>query len=158
MAMEKLDIINTVEESINLVANELRVNNITLKTNIPNKAFVIKGNRGKLEEVFVNIIVNAIHAMKDNDRGTLTVTAAPDTENKNIFINIGDTGHGIPKENLKDIFEPFFTTKEVGEGTGLGLSVSQSIINNHKGEITVESEEAIGTTFTIKLPIYEEAV
>ncbi len=153
--MEKLDIVNAVEKSINLVANELRVNNIKLEISIPKKVFFIKGTRTKLEEVFVNIMVNAIHAIKD--KGTLTLSVHPDGEEKNIYIKISDTGHGIPEEHLKNIFEPFFTTKDVGEGTGLGLSVSQGIINDHNGEIDVESEVGAGTTFTIKLPLYEEA-
>ncbi len=152
--MEKMDIINAIEEAIRLVANELKVANINLKTDIPKSAFFVNGNHGKLEEVFVNIIVNAIHAMKN--KGTLRISAKPDTGNNHILINISDTGHGIPGETLKNIFEPFFTTKEVGEGTGLGLSVSQSIVRAHKGEIEVESEVGVGTTFTIKLPLYQK--
>ena len=155
-AMEKLDIINVLEESVNLVANELRVNNINLKMNLPNNAFLVTGNKVKLEEVFVNLYINAIQAIKDN--GTLTITATPGTENRSILIAVNDSGKGIPKEDLRNIFEPFFTTKEVGEGTGLGLSVTHGIIKNHKGKISVESEEGVGTTFTIKLPAYEEAV
>ncbi len=155
-AMEKLDIINILEESVNLVANEMRVSNINLKMNLSRNAFLIRGNRVKLEEVFVNLFINAIQAMKNN--GALTVTATPDAENRSIIIAVNDTGKGIPKEDLRNIFEPFFTTKEVGEGTGLGLSVTHGIINNHKGELNVESQEGVGTTFTIKLPAYEEAV
>ena len=154
-AMEKVDIINAVEEAINLVANELRVSNIQLNMDIPDKACFVKGNRTKLEEVFINIIVNAIHEMKD--KGTLTVRAVPDAVDKNILIKISDTGRGIPEENIKNIFEPFYTTKEVGEGTGLGLSVSQGIINDHNGDIDVESTVGVGTTFIIKLPLYQEA-
>jgi signal transduction histidine kinase len=154
--MEKLDIVNAVEESVNLVANELRINNIGLKLDIPDKALFVSGNRSKLEEVFINIMVNAIHAMKD--RGTLTLSAHTDSQEKNIYIKIADTGSGIPEEHIKNIFEPFFTTKDVGEGTGLGLSVSQGIIKDHKGEILVQSNVGVGTTFTIWLPLYEEAI
>jgi signal transduction histidine kinase len=155
-AMEKLDIINVLEESVNLVANEMRVSNINLKMNLSCNAFLIRGNRVKLEEVFVNLFINAIQAMKNN--GTLTITATPDAENRAIIIAVNDTGKGIPKEDIRNIFEPFFTTKEVGEGTGLGLSVTHGIINDHKGELSVESQEGVGTTFTIKLPCYEDAV
>lgn len=154
-AMDKVDIINAVEEAINLVANELRVSNIQLSMNIPDKACFVKGIRTKLEEVFINIIINAIHEMKD--KGSLTISAVPDTEKNTILIKISDTGGGIPEENIKNIFEPFFTTKDVGEGTGLGLSVSQGIIHDHKGEITVESKVGAGTTFIIELPLFEEA-
>ncbi len=152
-AMEKLDIINALEESVNLIANQLRVNNINLNMDIPNMVYFVKGNRSKLEEVFINIVVNAMHSIKD--KGTVTIRAKPDTENKNILIKISDTGAGIPEENIRNIFEPFFTTKDIGEGTGLGLSVSHGIINDHNGKIDVESEVGVGTTFTIELPLYE---
>ncbi|MDH4028237.1 MAG: HAMP domain-containing histidine kinase [Nitrospirota bacterium] len=152
--MDKIDIINAVEESINLIANELRINKIQLEMDIDSKAHFIFGNRTKIEEVFINIMVNAVQAMKNG--GTLTVSARPDNDMNNIIIRITDTGPGIPKDNLKNIFEPFFTTKDVGEGTGLGLSVSQGIINDHKGEISVESVEGTGTTFTISLPLFDE--
>ncbi|MEW6601038.1 MAG: HAMP domain-containing sensor histidine kinase, partial [Nitrospirota bacterium] len=152
--MDRVDIINAVEESVNLVANELRVSNIHLIMDVPDKACFVKGNRTKLEEVFINIIINAIHEMKDS--GTLTVSAVPDVLEKSIIIKINDTGGGIPEENIRNIFEPFFTTKEVGEGTGLGLSVSQGIIKDHNGELDVESTVGTGTTFIIKLPLFEE--
>jgi signal transduction histidine kinase len=99
-------------------------------------------------------MINAIHEMKN--KGTLTISAVPDTTDNQILIKICDTGGGIPEENIKNIFEPFFTTKDVGEGTGLGLSVSQGIINDHNGDIAVESKLGVGTTFIIKLPLFKE--
>jgi signal transduction histidine kinase len=152
--MEKLDIVNVVRGSIRLVSNQLRVNNIILDTNIPDSAFYIKGNLSKLEQIFVNVIINAVQAMKET--GTLTVSVKPDAENANVLVKISDTGPGISKEDLKNIFEPFFTTKAVGKGTGLGLSVSHGLVREHKGEIDVESKVGKGTTFTIKFPQYEE--
>lgn len=150
---DKLNIISVVKESIHLVANQLKVSNINLIEDIPDKAFYVKGTLSKLEEVFVNIIVNAIQAMKEY--GSLTIAVTPDAENENIYINISDTGCGIPEKELKNIFEPFFTTKPVGEGTGLGLSVAHSLIMEHNGEIDVKSKINEGTMFTIKLPLYE---
>ena len=152
--MEKLDLIQIVKGSIKLIANQLMVNNIKLQQDIPDGALYIKGNLSKLEQILVNIILNAIHAMKDS--GTLTISIKPDAENKNIFIKISDTGPGIPKENLKNIFEPFFTTKPVGKGTGLGLSVTRTLVAEHSGEIKIESKLGVGTTFIIILPLYEE--
>jgi signal transduction histidine kinase len=151
---KKLDIISVVKESIHLIANQLKMNNINLKLDIPDSAFYVMGNISKLEEIFINIMVNAIEAMKN--AGTLTVSAKPDTENKNIFIKISDTGCGIPEKELKSIFEPFFTTRP-GEGTGLGLSVAHSIVTEHNGEVGVESKVNEGTTFTIRLPLCEES-
>ena len=152
---EKLDIISVVKESIHLVANQLKVSGINLIEKFPDKVFYVKGTLSKLEEVFVNIMVNAIQAMKEC--GALTIAVTPDADNKNIYIKISDTGCGIPEKELKNIFEPFFTTKPVGEGTGLGLSVAHSLILEHNGEIDVKSKINEGTTFTIKLPLYEES-
>ncbi len=154
--MEKLDIINLVEEAASLVANQLRVSNINLKMNIPNTPFFVQGNKSKLEEIFVNIMINAVHAMKNS--GLLTISARPDKEYKNIIIDVSDTGCGIPEKDMKNIFEPFFTTKPSGEGTGLGLSVAHSLVTKHNGDISVQSKLGEGTTFTIKLPIYEDGL
>lgn len=153
--MVKMDIINAIEEAVNLTANELRINNISLALDISDRAYFIRGIKNKIEEVFINIIVNAIQAM--DGKGQLKVRSWPDERINYINIEITDTGHGIPRENLKNIFEPFFTTKEVGEGTGLGLSVSQGIIKDHNGTIEVESRTGIGTTFTIRLPLYDDS-
>lgn len=155
-AMEKLDIINLVEEAASLVANQLRVSNINLKMDIPNAPFFVNGNKSKLEEIFVNIMINAVHAMKNS--GLLTISAKPGKEHKNIIIDISDTGCGIPEKDMKNIFEPFFTTKPSGEGTGLGLSVAHSLVMKHNGDLSVQSKLGEGTTFTIKLPGYEEGL
>ncbi|GEM_PF-558446 len=153
--MERQDIVRIVKKSINLTANQLRINNIKLVQDIPDRAFHVKGDRNKLEQVFVNIIVNAIQSMKEGE-GTLTVSVRPDAGGGNVLVKISDTGHGIPEKDLKNIFEPFFTTKSVGEGTGLGLSVSHSLIMEHNGKIEVESKAGEGSTFTVRLPLYEE--
>ena len=153
--MEKQNIINVVKDSINLIANQLRVSNIVLNQDIPEGAYFVKGNHSKLEQILISIILNAIQAMKD--KGTLTISVKPDTEKKDVAIKITDTGSGIPQEQIKNIFEPFFTTKAVGKGTGLGLSVSQSLVKEHNGEIEVESTLGKGSTFTVILPLYEES-
>ncbi len=152
--MEKLDIINALAESINLVANQLKVSHIQLKKDIHKIPVFIKGNQNKLEEIFVNIMVNAIHAMKES--GELTIYAKPDVNEKFIIIEISDTGCGIPEKELKNIFEPFYTTKQHGAGTGLGLAVARSLVEKHFGDISVRSEVGKGTTFTIRFPLYEE--
>jgi signal transduction histidine kinase len=148
--MEDQDIVTVVQDSISLIANQLRVNKISLKKDIPDGGLYVRGNRSKLEQIFISIMTNAIQAMEEE--GTLTVIVQPDEGNRNVLIKISDTGPGIPEEELKNIFEPFFTTKAVGKGTGLGLSVSRSLVMEHKGEIEVESRPGEGTTFTIKLP------
>lgn len=149
--MERQDIVRIVNDSLNLVASQLRVTNIKLNKDIPDGSFFVNGNRSKLEQILISIITNAIQAMKD--AGTLTVSVGPDDKNKNVLVKISDTGKGIPESDIRNIFEPFFTTKPPGEGTGLGLAVSKTLVTEHKGEILVDSRVGAGTTFTIKLPL-----
>jgi signal transduction histidine kinase len=112
---------------------------------------------GKINQVFMNIINNAVHALADHidtikdPKITIRTSATAD----HIRIEIGDNGPGMPKHVKDKIFEPFFTTKVVGKGTGLGLSIVYSIIENHKGDLEVQTEEGQGTTFKITLPVYQ---
>jgi len=109
----------------------------------------IKGNPDRLQQVFLNVLTNACHAMPKG--GRLTVKTGVDACWR-VFISITDTGVGIPLEELSRIFEPFFTTKGPGKGTGLGLSIAYRIIREHGGTIEVDSEVGKGTTFTVCLP------
>jgi signal transduction histidine kinase len=109
----------------------------------------VRGNRQELQQVLLNLIINAVQAMPAG--GDLTVTATQDKD-KWINITVQDTGIGIAEEHLTHIFDPFFTTKEVGQGTGLGLSVSYGIINKHGGRITVDSTKGKGCKFTVIIP------
>ena len=103
----------------------------------------------QLNQVFMNLLVNAAQAIAEH--GTVTISTG--AEHDWVWVAVTDTGAGIAPENLKRIFDPFFTTKPVGEGTGLGLSVSYNIINKHQGRFEVESEVGKGTTFRIWLPV-----
>jgi len=113
---------------------------------------------GKLNQVFLNIINNAIHAInkkfEGGDGGILTISTASDEEN--VFISIEDNGTGIPEKIQEKIFEPFFTTKEVGEGTGLGMSIAYNTIKKHGGEIKVTSQLGEGTKFTLIIPLKQQ--
>ncbi|MGD2270537.1 MAG: ATP-binding protein [Desulfobacterales bacterium] len=104
----------------------------------------------KIKQVFMNLIMNATHAIGNS--GTLALSTRYVPATRQVFVKIEDNGHGIEKKNLSRIFDPFFTTKPTGEGTGLGLSVSYGIIKNHGGNILVESEVGKGSIFTIVLP------
>ncbi|NWF97851.1 MAG: response regulator [Nitrospirae bacterium] len=139
-----------IESTINIVWNELKYKARLNKEygDIP----LTKCNPGQLNQVFMNILVNAAQAIEK--KGEITVkTWANDGY---INIEISDTGCGIPEDKIGRIFEPFFTTKEVGKGTGLGLSIAYDIINKHKGFISVDSEAGKGTTFTIQIPIVDQ--
>jgi two-component system, NtrC family, sensor kinase len=105
----------------------------------------------RIQEVFINLIINAAQAIER--QGRITLTAAKDSPAQEVVIEINDTGQGIPEKNQAKIFDPFFTTKEEGQGTGLGLSVVYGIIQQHRGNITVQSSPGRGTSFFIRLPI-----
>jgi signal transduction histidine kinase len=127
------------------------INTLDLGQDLP----PVKGDPDELQQVFLNIINNAVYSMKGG--GMLSVSTRSLDDGKRIEIRITDTGSGIRKEHRKNIFDPLFTTKKVGEGTGLGLSVSYGIITRHRGTIafdtkTAEESETHGTTFIITLP------
>ncbi len=110
---------------------------------------------GKLNQVFMNLLDNAIYAinkkMNGSEKGLISINTS--TVNSSVIINIKDNGIGMNEEVMKKIFEPFFTTKDVGDGTGLGLSISYSIVDNHNGKMNVVSKEGIGSEFEITIPI-----
>jgi two-component system, NtrC family, sensor kinase len=106
-------------------------------------------DKGGFQQVFVNLFLNSVQAMPGG--GELKIVL--EQVNNELKIEVSDTGEGIPPENLGRIFDPFFTTKKEGEGTGLGLSVSYSIVKNHGGRMEVQSTRGAGTTFSIFLPV-----
>jgi signal transduction histidine kinase/HD-like signal output (HDOD) protein/CheY-like chemotaxis protein len=140
-----------IHHVLSMVENQLKLKNIECKREFAQGLPKILADKHQLEQVFLNIVLNAEHAMEEG--GTLTVTTTLSNAKDRAIIKFADTGKGIPKESLPHIFEPFFTTKEEGEGTGLGLSMSYGIITSHKGAIDVESTVGEGTTFTITLPV-----
>lgn len=153
---EDIDIVKNIEAVLAVVENSLSIKKISLKKYLSDSLPIVKGDPGELQQVFFNIINNAIAVMKGG--GSLTLIAKAIDEGQKVEINISDTGIGIPKEHRSKIFDPFFTTKKVGEGTGLGLSISYGIISKHGGTINFETktkEESSfpGTTFTITLPV-----
>lgn len=160
-SMNPLDVNKVIEAALLLVENQINLENIHLQKNFDPSLPQVLGDFDKIEQVLINIILNAIQAMPDG--GDLTIatsqargTEIEDTIKDTVRIDIRDTGIGIPKENLKKLFTPFFTTKEKGKGVGLGLSVVHGIIGKHKGKIEVESEQGEGTTFSIYLEVKNE--
>jgi signal transduction histidine kinase len=132
-----------------LVKYDKRMKNIRIREEIGNNIPDVKVNGDQLEQVFINIVLNAADAMPDG--GELTIRTF--RNQNNIDIEFTDTGEGIESEHIEKIFDPFFTTKE--KGTGLGLSVSYTIIRNFGGTILVSSIPEKGTTFTVRLPAHE---
>jgi PAS domain S-box-containing protein len=143
-----------IDNTLKLREYVLKTVNINVVTRFDPELPWSVADPGQLQQVFLNLIVNAEQAIKvAHGRGTLTITT--EKEGNNILMSFRDDGPGIKPENLKRLFEPFFTTKAPGEGTGLGLSLSRSIILEHNGSMRVESEFGRGANFIIELPIIE---
>jgi two-component system NtrC family sensor kinase len=152
--MVPTDINETVDRALSLVEKQALFQNITIKKEYGQLPRII-ADPSQLQQVFMNIIINAAEAM--DGRGTLTIRTSLDSDKEKIKIAFTDTGHGIRPEDMPRLFEPFFTTKEVGKGTGLGLAISYSIIQKHQGTIEVESRVGQGSTFTVILPLRRES-
>ncbi|UCC43492.1 MAG: HAMP domain-containing protein [Candidatus Zixiibacteriota bacterium] len=156
---ETVDLNAALEETVSFVEHQFRINQVELEVwlspDLPN----IQGNLGQLQQVFTNLLINALHASEPGQTVTMQSRISPAVGEFGgaVELLVIDKGHGVSPENLKKIFEPFFTTKEVGTGTGLGLSVSYGIIRDHDGEILVSSELGGGTTFTVVLPVQKSA-
>jgi len=137
-----------IESTLNIVANELKYKADVVKdyAALPE----IECLASQINQVIMNLVVNAAQAMGP-ERGTITLRGG--TLGERIWLEVADTGSGMAPETVQKIFDPFFTTKPIGQGTGLGLSLSYGIVQKHAGQITVSSEVGVGTTFRIELPI-----
>lgn len=153
--IQDVDVDEVLDEILKITGNELSLKKIKVERQSDPGVSKIRGNHQELQQVFLNLIVNAMHAMTGG--GQLSVHTFQD-ESGWVNISIKDTGEGIPEDIIPNIFDPFFTTKKVGKGTGLGLSVSFGIIKKHGGRITVKSALQKGSTFTVTLPSGEETL
>ena len=139
-----------VEEMVSLSAQKAKYANVVLETQLAENLPTVNVSESEMQQVFLNLINNATDAMEKTG-GTIRVTTG--NEGDGIIIRVSDNGPGIPKANLDRIFNPFYTTKSVGKGTGLGLSICHGIIKKIGGEIKVESEVDVGTTFIVRIPL-----
>jgi two-component system NtrC family sensor kinase len=159
-AREDVSINEILMDVIAVTQHSLNMDHITVHQDFTPDLPPIVGDTERLRQVFVNLVNNAHHAMEQQGSGDLTMSSRYDSTTHEVVATVQDTGHGIPEKIRTRIFDPFFTTKCVGKGTGLGLSVSYGIIQDHGGQIEVESpvtnrqsgEKAQGTAFHIKLP------
>jgi PAS domain S-box-containing protein len=155
--------VNNIATRAEMLISTLKTENITLEFLLKDEGLSVMADGDQLEQVLMNLAVNAVDAMPDG--GTLTISTEPVvirkpeekyanlTAGRYVLITVSDTGEGMEKKTQEKIFEPFFTTKDVGKGTGLGLSVAYGIIEKHKGNINVHSKPGKGTTFKIHLPL-----
>ena len=143
-----------LQECVSLVENQALFHNIQVEKNFQKNLPPVIVDPSLIQQVFMNLIINAAEAMHGKGRMDLASRLEPDGE----FVEIifADSGHGIREEDIERIFDPFFTTKEVGHGTGLGLAISFGIVKEHEGTIAVESEMGKGATFTVRLPAREQ--
>ena len=158
---EPLDMAKAIEETLSVVGHQLKLKNVKVITEFRPGLAKVMGIINQLQQVFINLILNAQQAMPDGGELKISVENVIDEKNQSpsgVKIEFADTGCGIAEENLFHIFEPFFTTKQKEKGTGLGLAVSYQIVQEHKGSISLSSEAGKGAVFTIILPAIDKEV
>ena len=154
-AEKPTQLLPAVDAALQLAGFDLRRAKIEVVKDVPPDLPAVLGDQGQLEQVFLNLIMNARQAMEGAKSGKLIITGS--AEGGLVTLRFQDNGLGIAAENLGKVFDPFFTTKPVGKGTGLGLSISYGIIEAHHGALRVESREGEGAAFIVTLPACKEA-
>jgi two-component system NtrC family sensor kinase len=144
-----VDVNAVINDVLSLLEHQLRTGSIRVRKELSTEPLIVQGIEYKLQQVFLNLFLNARDAMPKG--GWLSIVSRPDATGA--IVEIGDTGSGIPAEQLSRIYDPFFTTKEIGKGTGLGLSITYGILQEHEGTITCDSSIGQGTRFTLSLPL-----
>ena len=152
--LEEVQVNRLIEEIVSLSAQRAKYSNVTIETNLANDLPTIRVSQSELQQVFFNLINNALDAMS---KGGGKINLVSKMNGDFLVVEVTDNGPGIPEANLGRVFDPFFTTKPVGKGTGLGLSICYGIIKKMGGEIDVHSVVEAGTTFRVKIPLQEKA-
>jgi len=148
--------INTLlDYSLNLIRDQKLFMSIDVVKDLTEEMALVRADRNQVSQVIINLVMNAVDAMAG--KGTLTFRTYRDKAIQKVYLEVSDTGCGIPRENLSRIFDPFFTTKEPGKGTGLGLSTVYGIVKENGGNITVKKTGSKGTTFLVELPLFQTA-
>lgn len=148
--MGPTDVRALLESTVKVAENEFKFRARIVRNYAADLPMVEASSR--LGQVFLNLLLNAAHAIREGDPDNNTITISTRSEDDRVVVSIKDTGSGIEPDKLKRIFDPFFTTKPVGMGTGLGLSICRNIVTSLSGEIHVQSEEGVGSTFSVYLP------
>jgi C4-dicarboxylate-specific signal transduction histidine kinase len=150
---QKVNLLDCVNQAIELSKPAIG-KGVKIATNFSEAPLLVQGNPLEIEQVLINLLVNAAQAMKDKSGAAIEIGA--DTQNGTAIITIDDYGPGIPDELLKKIWEPFFTTKPIGQGTGLGLAISMGIVRDHQGDLKVVNRSSGGARFTLSFPIIND--
>lgn len=152
--IEEVDVNETVQNTLTLVKSHVMQGSVTLVTELDANLPRVAAIRGQLEDVWLNLLLNARDAVANRPDSRIGIRSCPDPDGRHVRVEVWDNGAGIAPEHRAQIFDPFFTTKPIGEGTGLGLHICQQIVEKCKGSITCESEYNQGTRFTITLPVF----
>jgi two-component system NtrC family sensor kinase len=146
-----VDLNRILQETVSLVGKQALFFNISVVQKLDPQLAPVLADRSQLQQVFMNILMNAVQAMQE--RGTITIRTRRNDAAHSVEVSISDTGCGIPQDQINRIFDPFFTTKTSGQGTGLGLSIAYGIVTTHGGSIAAHSTPGHGSTFTVSLPM-----
>ena len=147
------DLNRLIRSTVSLVDHKLKLANMALELKLASSLPHVLCDAGQIQQVVLNLVLNAAEAMQAHGAGTVTVETQAGEDGKSVVLSVSDAGEGIPPELLPRIFDPFFTTKSDGKGVGLGLAVSYGIVQAHSGEIEVRSRPGEGTVFTVTLPL-----
>ncbi|MEE8354041.1 MAG: PAS domain S-box protein [Dehalococcoidales bacterium] len=147
----RLDLRRVIERVLHLRRYAQKVSNVDVTVDVPDEAVTVKGDSSQLAQLFMNLVLNAEEAVRENNGGTISIVARTDRQWARVAIS--DDGPGIARENLNQVFYPFFTTKPIGQGTGLGLSTCYGIATDHHGLIRAENNDSGGATFIVELPL-----
>ena len=163
ISLEKVKINEVLKKAFEILGQQLKVRGIEVVWDLESNLPAVMADPGRLEQVFINLLINARDAIDEkwqsqpHDKGEKKIMLKTGSDSREVFVEIRDTGMGIPDALLERIFEPFFTTKKVGQGTGLGLSISYGIVQECKGSIQAVSRKGEGSGFIIKFPIANES-
>ncbi len=152
---EPVDLAPLIKATVDLVNYDFSTSGIELLQHVPTSLPMVFADPNQLQQVFLNLITNARQAFEGRKQGKLTIEG--EEQKGRVLLHFIDDGPGIPAAILGKIFDPFFTTKPPGKGTGLGLSICYGIVQQHHGDLRVKSQPGAGTTFTLELPIFENA-
>ena len=150
-AFKDIDLNEVISSVVDLIRHRIELQDLSFRLDLAREPLFIHGDTNRLQQCFLNLVFNAIEAMRPG--GRLEIVSTRRAGKRIAQVDIRDTGHGIPHKHLDHIYDPFFTTKATGEGTGMGLSIVYGVVKSHQGDIQVHSEAGNGTTFTIQLPL-----
>jgi two-component system C4-dicarboxylate transport sensor histidine kinase DctB len=150
-AVEPMDLRDALKGAITMMEPQLRSMRVEINQSLPRRPVMVNADRLRLEQVIINLLRNALDAMKDSERRELDLLIA---EGDEAVLTVRDTGHGI--DDLENLFEPFYTTKSPGDGVGLGLAISSGIVSDLGGRLTARNGESCGAVFEIRLPLMAE--